>query len=76
MAQMQIAEPIKELSPDERWERYLRMALTPEEVAEGRAELQKEIDRARVAGVYEELKKWKGKIRWDVSLDELREDRD
>jgi hypothetical protein len=76
MAQIQIAEPIKELSPDERWERYLRMALTPEEVAEGRAELQKEIDRARVAGVYEELKKWKGRIHWDVSLDELREDRD
>jgi hypothetical protein len=76
MAQIQIAEPVKELSPDERWERYRRMALTPEEVAEGRAELQKEIDRARAEGVYEELKKWRGKIHWDVSLDELREDRD
>jgi hypothetical protein len=76
MAQTQIAEPVKELSSGERWERYLRMALTPEEVAEGRAELQKEIDRARAEGVYEELKKWKGKIHWDVSLDELREDRD
>jgi len=52
------------------------MALTPEEVAECRAELQTEIDRARAEGVYEELKKWKGKIHWDVSLDELREDRD
>jgi len=76
MAQLTTAELTKELTPDERWERYLRMALTPEEVAEGRAELQTEIDRARAEGVYEELKKWKGKIHWDVSLDELREDRD
>jgi hypothetical protein len=76
MPQTKTAEPIKELSPDERWERYRRMALTPQEVEEGRAELQKEIDRARAEGVYEELKKWKGKIQWDVDLAELREDRD
>jgi hypothetical protein len=45
-------------------------------VAAGRARLQKEIDKARAAGVYEELMKWKGKVHWDIDIDELREDRD
>jgi len=61
---------------DDRWARYERMKLTPEQVAEARAELQKDIDRARAAGVYEELLKWEGKVHWDIDLDELREDRD
>jgi len=61
---------------DDRWAHYRSIALTPEQVAEGRAELQKEIDKARAAGVYEELLKWEGKVHWDIDLDELREDRD
>jgi hypothetical protein len=76
MAQPKIAERTSELTSDERWERYRQMALTPEQVAEGRAELQKDIDRARAEGVYEKLMKWKGKVHWDIDLDELREDRD
>jgi hypothetical protein len=76
MVQSKTAEPIEELTSEERWERYRRMALTPEQVAEGRAELQKDIDRARAEGVYEKLMKWKGRVHWDIDLDELREDRD
>ncbi|HEX7681249.1 MAG TPA: hypothetical protein VF713_24140 [Thermoanaerobaculia bacterium] len=58
------------------WARYERMKLTPEKVAQGRAELQRRIDKARAAGVYEELMKWKGKVHWDIDIDALREDRD
>jgi hypothetical protein len=76
MVQPKTAEPTGPLTSEERWERYLRMALTPEQVAEGQAELQKDIDRARAEGVYEKLMKWKGKVHWDIDLDELREDRD
>jgi hypothetical protein len=58
------------------WAHYFSIQLTPEQVAENRAQLQKEIDRARGAGVYEELAKWKGKVHWDIDIDELREDRE
>jgi hypothetical protein len=58
------------------WARYFAIQLTPEQVAEARADLQKDIDRARAAGVYEELLKWEGKVHWDIDIDELREDRD
>lgn len=76
MAETKAGESEEELTSEERWERYRRMALTPEQVAEGRARLQKDIDRARAAGVYEELLKWEGKVHWDIDIDELREDRD
>jgi hypothetical protein len=76
MVQTKAAEATEELTSEERWERYRREALTPEQVAEGRAELQKDIDRARKDGVYEGLMKWKGKVHWDIDIDALREDRD
>jgi hypothetical protein len=66
-------DPVRQ---EDRWARYERMKLTPEQVAEGRAQLQEEIDKARAAGVYEELLKWQGKVHWDIDIDELREDRD
>jgi hypothetical protein len=70
------AEPAQHIEPEEPWARYERMKLTPEQVAEGRAELQRRIDRARADGVYEGLMKWKGKVHWDIDIDALREDRD
>jgi hypothetical protein len=70
------AEPAQQTEPEEPWARYERMKLTPEQVAEGRAKVQKEIDRARAAGVYEGLLKWEGKVHWDIDIDELREDRE
>jgi len=38
---------------EDHWVHYRSIQLTPEQVAEARAQLQKEIDRARAAGVYE-----------------------
>jgi len=70
------AEPVQQAEPEEPWARYERMKLTPEQVAEGRAKVQKEIDRARAAGVYEGLLKWEGKVHWDIDIDALREDRE
>jgi hypothetical protein len=78
MSQPKTAERINEseLTSEERWKRYRQMALTPEQVAQGRAEVQKEIDRARAAGVYEGLLKWEGESPRDIDIDALREDRD
>ena len=78
MAETKTEEPVKPVADDEEdhWAHYRSIALTPEQVAEGRAELQKEIDKARAAGVYEELLKWEGKVHWAIAIDELREDRE
>lgn len=64
--------------PEDHWAEYFAMQLTPEQKAAARAELQKEIDRARRAGVYEKLIALRGKV--DLKLDlkairELRKDR-
>jgi len=54
-------EPAKPVADDEEdhWAHYRSIQLTPEQVAEGRARLQKDIDRARAEGVYEKLLEWK-----------------
>jgi hypothetical protein len=64
------------VAKEDPWERYERMKLPPERVAELRAELQRRIDKARADGVYEGLMKWEGKVHWDIDIDASREDRD
>jgi hypothetical protein len=76
MVRPKTAAPAEELTPEERWERYRQMALTPEQVAAARARVQTKIDRAPAEGVYEGLLKWEGKVHWDIDIDALREDRD
>ena len=61
---------------EDHWARYFSIQLTPEQVAENRAELQKDIERARATGVYEGLLRCEGKVHWDIDIDELREDRE
>jgi ribosomal protein S20 len=66
-----------EVEPEYNWTpsaEYLAMQLTPEEVAEARAEMQKVIDRAARDGVYEKLLALRGKVHLD--LEALRKDRD
>lgn len=58
------------------WEYYRSIQLTPEQKAEARAEAQKEVDRAAREGFYEEIAKWRGKIKWSTTLEELRKDDD
>lgn len=78
MAETKTEEPAKPVADDDEdhWAHYFSIQLTPEQVAAGRARLQKDIDRARAAGVYEGLMKWKGKVHWDIDIDALREDRE
>lgn len=59
--------------PSEEWK---AIQLTPEQKAKARAELQKRVDAAAAAGVYERLMELRGKVKWDLDLEELRRDRD
>ena len=59
--------------PSEEWK---AIQLTPEQKAELRAIMQKKIERARAEGVYERLMELRGKVKWDLDLEELRRDRD
>jgi len=47
--------------------------LTPDQQADLRMQAQKEIDRARAAGVYEWLAGLRGKVTFELSDDEVRE---
>jgi hypothetical protein len=59
--------------PSEEWK---RIQLTPEQKAELRAQAAEAGRKAAATGVYENLMELRGKIKWDLDLDELREDRD
>jgi hypothetical protein len=78
MAETKTEEPAKPVADEDEdhWAHYRSIQLTPEQVAASRARLQKDIDRARAAGVYEGLMKWKGKVHWEIDIDALREDRE
>jgi hypothetical protein len=55
------------------WSAY---ELTPEQKAQARAEAEERARKAAESGVYERLMELRGKVKWDLDLDELREDRD
>ena len=61
---------------DEAWSRYFAMQLSPEERAESRKRMLAGLQRAKEKGVFRELQKWRGKIQWSISLEELRKDDD
>ena len=66
-------EPIPDWEPSEEWK---RIQLTPEQKAELRARAEEAARKAAEAGVYERLLELQGKVKWELDLDELREDRD
>jgi len=78
MSELKTEEPATQVSDEkgDHWAHYRSIQLTPEQKAAGRARMQKEIDKARAAGVYEGLLKWQGKVHWDIDIDELRKDRE
>ena len=61
---------------DDLWEEYRRIQLTPEQKAAARAELKKLGEEAKRNGVYEGLLGLIGKVKWDVSWEELRREDD
>jgi hypothetical protein len=50
--------------------------LTPEQKAEARAQAEELARKAAAAGAYKRFAELRGKVKWDLDLDELREDRD
>lgn len=57
------------------WAYYRSIQLTPEQKAEARAEMEKAAEEAARNGVYEQFLELVGKVKFDVDLDQLREDR-
>jgi hypothetical protein len=52
---------------EDRWAYYKSIQLTPEQRAELRAELEKDVERARAEGVYERLIAMRGKVKFNLS---------
>lgn len=61
---------------DAAWERYFSHQLTAAEKAESRERMLADLQQAKEEGVFEEMKKLRGKIKWSISLEELRKDDD
>ncbi|HXH95175.1 MAG TPA: hypothetical protein VNN25_26610 [Thermoanaerobaculia bacterium] len=61
---------------EEAWARYFAHQLSDSERAESRTRMLADLQQAKEEGVFRDLQKLRGKIKWSISLDELREDRD
>jgi hypothetical protein len=59
---------------DEAWARYFAHQLTPSEKAESRARMLADLEQAKKEGVFRNLEKFRGKIHWSISLEELRKE--
>jgi hypothetical protein len=64
------------LETEEAWTRYFVNQLSEGERAESRARMQADLLQAKEEGVFREIEKLRGKIKWSISLDALREDCD
>jgi hypothetical protein len=70
-----VAGTNKEVQEDA-WRLYQSVQLSPEQKTAARAELAQIAGQARRDGVYDELKKMIGKVKWSVTWEELRKDDD
>ena len=61
---------------DEAWERYFSHQLSASEKAEARKRMLADLQQAKEEGVFREMERWRGKIKWSISLEELRKDDD
>jgi hypothetical protein len=71
-----MANPDVQSETDAAWERYFSHQLSAVEKAESRARMLADLQKAKEEGVFEEMKKWRGKIKWSMTLEELRKDDD
>ena len=58
------------------WAYYRSIQLTPEQKAAARRRLEEQCEEAARNGVYEQFLALEGKVKFDLDIDELREDRD
>ena len=61
---------------EEAWARYFAHQLTEKEKAESRKRMLADLKEAKEKGVFREMERWRGKIKWSMTLDELRKDDD
>jgi len=61
---------------DEAWSRYFAKQLSPEAKAESRQRMLADLQQAKEEGVFRNMEKLRGKIKWSLSLEELRKDDD
>jgi hypothetical protein len=61
---------------DEAWARYFANQLSESERAESRVRMLADLQQAKEEGVFRNIEKLRGKIKWSMSLDELRKDDD
>jgi hypothetical protein len=59
---------------DAAWTRYFANQLSASEKAESRARMLADLQRAKEKGVFRNLEKLRGKIKWSISLEELRKE--
>lgn len=61
---------------DEAWARYFAHQLSQSEKAEARVRMLADLQQAKEEGVFRNMEKLRGKIKWSISLEELRKDDD
>ena len=61
---------------DEAWARYFAHQLSQSEKAEARVRMLADLQQAKEEGVFRNIEKLRGKIKWSISLEELRKDDD
>jgi len=61
---------------DEAWSRYFAKQLSSEAKAESRQRMLADLQQAKEEGVFRNMEKLRGKIKWSISLEELRKDDD
>ncbi len=66
----------RQVETDEAWNRYFAHQLSASEKAEARKRMLADLEQAKEEGVFRQMQQWRGKIRWSVSLEELRKDDD
>jgi hypothetical protein len=59
---------------EEAWARYFAHQLSESERAESRVRMLADLQKAKEEGVFRKLETFRGKIKWSISLEELRKD--
>ena len=71
-----MAEANRKSEADLAWSRYFAHQLSESERAEARKRMLADLQQAKEEGVFRQMEQWRGKIKWSISLDELRKDDD
>lgn len=65
---------MSDMETEQAWARYFAHQLTPGDKAESRARMLSNLRKAKEEGVFREMERWRGRIKWSISLEELRKE--